>query len=280
MLIKKLNIVLLIIGGIILSGCSTKQIVIKKEPNCNIASNATFVIKPYYDKSFSKIGASNLPNGDIIRIISYTRESLKKYFPNNFIVLNNSYNYPPIYYVLIRGAYKTYTYNSTEPVTVFHSPQYFSGYSNSGTYYFGSTGASSSTIWMPTKETGINILVMIDIFDDNSNNLLHCQMLTHNISDLESKDWIDKCIEKLTSCSREKNYSINEFNTKKNISSSIDLEYIQDECKRDNVKACIDLANIYEKGKETNKNKKKALFYYKKACKLGDENSCKKLNIK
>jgi len=206
MIIKKIYFFLLFMGIILLSGCSTKQVEIKKSSYCSISSNGIFVIKPFFYKYeyLNNIGVNNLPGGDIMRIISSTKESLKKYFPNSFIVLGKSYNNSSVYNVIISGVYKTYSYNSVEPLTVFHSPQYFNGFTSNGTYYYGSIGTSSSTAWVPTRENGINILVDIDVFDSDSIHLLHCEMLTHDVSDLSSKDWIDDCINKLASCSKKK----------------------------------------------------------------------------
>jgi len=209
MIINKIKFFLCIISIIILSGCSTRQVEIDKSSDCLINPNWTFIVKPVSYEGLNKINANNLPNGNIMRIASYTKGSLKKYFPNSLIMINSSYNPSSSYSIFIKGFYKTYTYNSVEPLIVFHAPQYFSGFTSNGTYYYGSTGMSSSTAWIPTREKGIIFLVNVDVFDNNSIHLLHCEMSTHDASDLSSKDWIDDCMKKLTSCKKQKTNLIN-----------------------------------------------------------------------
>ena len=198
---KKIFIFILIILEIILVGCSSKSITIAKAPNCRVSSNPIFVIHILKDKNLENNGYVILPKKDMFKIVNNTNNSINRYFPKSNIYFNTNVN-GVIYRVFIGGEYKTYTYNDVTPITTFHSPQYFNGFTSKGTYYYGSTGGSSSTTWVPTTSTGINIWNGITVLDPNSNIILRCNMFTHDINDLNSKDWIDDCLKKLTTCQK------------------------------------------------------------------------------
>lgn len=286
---KKIKFILIILTlSILFIGCSNRQLTIKKYPNCdnNIVPNAKFVIMPRYFP-----GVNNIPSGDMIRIMGDTVNALYKYFPNKSIKIKK-YNFEELsnnsftYHILISGFYTINTYSSIKPIMIYRSPKYFNGFTSNGTYYYGSIGASSSTVWVPTTKKGIVILVNIDVRDYNNEQILECKMTTTSLSDFQSHDWIDDCIKKLISCKENKlnknndiilkNNPTYDFIIKDNKTSSVDLEYLYKECEQhNNSNSCIDLGNIYKKGLYgVKQNKKKSILFFNKACKLGNNKAC------
>jgi len=51
-------------------------------------------------------------------------------------------------------------------------------------------------------------------------------------------------------------------------------KYYQKACKQKNAKACLKLADLYDIGLGIAMDESKALYYFKEACKLGDEDGC------
>lgn len=58
---------------------------------------------------------------------------------------------------------------------------------------------------------------------------------------------------------------------------AIDFEETKDACKKGDAKACYTLGNIYEYGKNIKADEKKAIFFYKKACKLKNTDACESI---